>query len=249
MVLKKESYNQRIVFIVLGQTCNASNCTAGNGKRKHVMFVSVALWGHAQPLLRMAEEMANRGYRVSFATHNLGKDWIAQGPRNSGMEFFSAGEFPIPDLRTKLGKITKDSSNFRGILALFNEVYLPLVEPMYDELYPQLAQKNNRPDIMVIDIGTLGAQHIAHKLNIKYVVNSPTLHFQLGKEAVTLQVCKASPFVLNIPCCFCILYPTAAAAACFRRKPTVHSRLEHRIPKRHGALESVMLIFSCFNLP
>jgi UDP:flavonoid glycosyltransferase YjiC (YdhE family) len=154
------------------------------------MFVSVALWGHAQPLLRMAEEMANRGYRISFATHNQGKEWIAQGPRTSGMEFFSAGDFPIPDLRSKLEKITKDASNFRSILALFNEVYLPLVEPMYNELYPQLLQKNNRPDVMVIDIGTLGALHLAHKLDIKYVINSPTLHFQLGKQLQGTETAK-----------------------------------------------------------
>ena len=42
----------------------------------HVLFASIALRGHATPLIRMAREMVLRGYRVSFATNTAGEAWV-----------------------------------------------------------------------------------------------------------------------------------------------------------------------------
>lgn len=42
----------------------------------HILFASLALRGHTSPLLRLAREMAARGYRVSFATNTRGADWV-----------------------------------------------------------------------------------------------------------------------------------------------------------------------------
>lgn len=154
-------------------------CTSvsrAEAKQKHVVFVSIAIKGHALPLLRIASEMKARGYRVSFATHESGKDWA----HSYGLPFISAGPFPISaeDLRSKLKAMTRDSSNFRGILTMFNDIYVAAARPMFDTLLPQLAQ--DPPDLVVMDIATIGAQDLVHKLEIPYIVNSPSIMLNLG---------------------------------------------------------------------
>ncbi|EEY53239.1 uncharacterized protein PITG_06878 [Phytophthora infestans T30-4] len=148
---------------------------------RHIVFVSIAIKGHAQPLLRVASEMKERGYRVSFATHDSGREWA----HAYGVPFLSAGAFPISaeDLRVKLRAMTRDASNFRGILTMFNDIYVRAARPMFDALLPQLEHNGtnaNAPDILVMDIATVGAQDLAHKLKIPYILNSPSLLFDLG---------------------------------------------------------------------
>ncbi|POM60704.1 UDP-glucoronosyl and UDP-glucosyl transferase [Phytophthora palmivora] len=148
---------------------------------QHIVFVSIAIKGHAQPLLRVASEMKERGYRVSFATHDSGREWA----HAYGVPFLSAGAFPISaeDLRVKLRAMTRDASNFRGILTMFNDIYVRAARPMFDALLPQLENNGtnvNAPDLLVMDIATVGAQDLAHKLKIPYILNSPSLLFDLG---------------------------------------------------------------------
>ncbi|KAJ0403100.1 hypothetical protein ATCC90586_001278 [Pythium insidiosum] len=141
-----------------------------------VLFVSIAIKGHAQPLLRIASEMHAQGYRVAFATHESGREWVL----SHGLPFVSAGAFPISaeDLRTKLKAMTWDSSNFRGILTMFNDIYVAAARPMFDELLPQLATQP--PALIVFDIASIGAQDLAHKLQVPSIINSPSIMFDLG---------------------------------------------------------------------
>ncbi|CEG38893.1 hypothetical protein L915_20228 [Plasmopara halstedii] len=125
--------------------------------------------------------MKDRGYRVSFATHDSGEEWV----RAYGLPFLSAGEFPITakELRQKLQAMTRDASNFRGILTMFNDIYVRAARPMFDALLSQLDDTEvnpNTPDLLVIDIASVGAQYLAHKLEIPYILNSPSLLFDLG---------------------------------------------------------------------
>ncbi|OWZ10843.1 hypothetical protein PHMEG_00016228 [Phytophthora megakarya] len=125
--------------------------------------------------------MKERGYRVSFATHDSGREWA----HAYGVPFLSAGAFPISaeDLRVKLRAMTRDASNFRGILTMFNDIYVRAARPMFDALLPQLENNGsnvNVPDLLVVDIATVGAQDLAHKLKIPYILNSPSLLFDLG---------------------------------------------------------------------
>ncbi|KAG6578172.1 UDP-glucoronosyl and UDP-glucosyl transferase [Phytophthora cinnamomi] len=148
---------------------------------RHIIFVSIAIKGHALPLLRVASEMKERGYRVSFATHDSGKEWA----HAYGVPFLSAGAFPISaeDLRVKLRAMTRDASNFRGILTMFNDIYVRAARPMFDALLPQLEKNGSNadaPDLLVVDIATVGAQDLAHKLKVPYILNSPSLLFDLG---------------------------------------------------------------------
>ncbi|TYZ64314.1 hypothetical protein PybrP1_007531 [[Pythium] brassicae (nom. inval.)] len=143
---------------------------------QHVLFASVAIKGHALPLLRVAGAMQARGFRVSFATHESGKEWAAA----HGVPFLSAGAFPVSadDLRAKLKAMTRDASTFRGILTMVSDIYVAAARPMYDALLPQL--RECPPDLIVLDVATLGAQDLAHKLGVPYVVNSPSVLFDLG---------------------------------------------------------------------
>lgn len=147
-------------------------------RQKHVVFVSIAIKGHALPLLHVASEMTRRGYRVSFATHESGRDWV----QAHGVRFLSAGAFPISadDLRAKLRAMTRDSSNFRGILTMFSDVFVASARPMYDALLPQLQQPVLRPDLVVTDIASIGAQELAQTLGVPFVINSPSILFDLG---------------------------------------------------------------------
>lgn len=147
----------------------------------HIVFVSIAIKEHAQPLLRVASEMKDRGYQVAFATHDSGKEWVEA----YGLPFLSAGEIPSTpnELRVKLQAMTKDASNFRGILTMFNDIYVRAARPMFDALLPQLDDTGtnlNAPDLLVLDIATVGAQYLAQKLEIPYILNSPSLLFDLG---------------------------------------------------------------------
>ncbi|RLN57518.1 hypothetical protein BBJ29_004070 [Phytophthora kernoviae] len=79
--------------------------------------------------------------------------------------------------------MTRDASNFRGILTMFNDIYVRAARPMFDALLPQLdknGSNSNAPDLVVLDIATVGAQDLAHKLKVPYILNSPSLLFDLG---------------------------------------------------------------------
>lgn len=145
-------------------------------KRRHVVFVSIAIKGHALPLLRVASEMRARGYRVSFATHGSGKEWA----HSYGVPFVSAGTFPVSadDLRAALKTMTRDASNFRGILTMFNDIYVAAARPMFEALLPHFTR--NKPDLIIMDVATVGAQLLAHKLKLPVIVNSPSIMFDLG---------------------------------------------------------------------
>lgn len=66
---------------------------------------------------------------------------------------------------------------------MFNDIYVRAARPMFDALLPQLENNGsnaNAPDLLVVDIATVGAQDLAHKLKVPYILNSPSLLFDLG---------------------------------------------------------------------
>ncbi|CAH0514086.1 unnamed protein product [Peronospora belbahrii] len=180
------------------------------------MLREIILIRHAQPLLRVASEMIERGYRVSFATHDSGREWAYA----YGVPFLSAGPIPISaeDLRVKLRAMTRDASNFRGILTMFNDIYVRAARPMFDALLPQLetnGSNSNAPDLLVVDIATVGAQDLAHKLKVPYILNSPSLLFNLG-EAPSYVPAWGTGFSDNMSLqdrCMNILFPRLLSVA------------------------------------
>ncbi|CAM9333059.1 unnamed protein product, partial [Chrysoparadoxa australica] len=218
---------------------------------QQILFVAPGLYGHAVPLLRLAEEMAHRGHSVIFGTHNELKGTV---DAVHGVSFISAGDMPMTQsqLQATLKSISAESSWLRGLLSLFDGVYLPLVGPMFDALSGALnvtiGKKGNtestggatatvclagdeeecpegdegdqraeeqagecdlkgkngtcsgsgawdhaqestskaallHPALLVIDIAALGVIDLAHSLQVPYMINSPSLLFDLSGAA------------------------------------------------------------------
>jgi len=149
---------------------SSSPCSA----EQHILVVAPAIRGHATPLLRLTEELLDRGYNVSFAIHTHGKDWVP-----SRATYISLGQFPLSqsDLRKQLQKVSRDSSTFHGIRALFNDIYLPSSQTMYSTLMPVIEQL--QPVVIVSDIAALGALDASAQSGIPLVVNNPTFPFSL----------------------------------------------------------------------
>ncbi|CAI5734139.1 unnamed protein product [Hyaloperonospora brassicae] len=160
--------------------------------------------------------MQERGYRVSFATQDSGRDWAYA----YGLPFVSAGTFPLSDedLRAKLRAMTRDASNFRGILTMFNDIYVRAAKPMFDALLFQFevnGSNNKAPDLLVVDIATVGVQALAEKLDVPYILNSPSLLFDLG-EAPSYVPAWGTGFSINMSLwnrCMNILFPRLLSVA------------------------------------
>jgi len=147
-----------------------------NGQRKEgpprVVLVSVGLYGHVVPLIRMGEVLSkHKGFEVAVATHEHMEKLVLQ----SNLTFLSAGLFAIPaaDYLAYLADISQETSSFRGLLTLFNEIYLPLVKPMMEALLPRV--KEFEPDLVVADVGTPAGLALAHITHTPSMINSPTL--------------------------------------------------------------------------
>eukprot|EP00949_MAST-11_sp_MAST-11-sp1_P005097 g5097.t1 len=149
--------------------------------RPHILFVSAALRGHATPLIRLMQELETRDkFRLTFATHLSGKDWL----RGSSSSFASLGKFPIPasSMRAMLARISKEQSKLDSLKTMFNELYLPLLSPMYQTLSSIVAR--DMPALLVADIASIAAIAIADKFDIPLVINNPSLPFGYDGESI-----------------------------------------------------------------
>jgi hypothetical protein len=99
-------------------------------------------------------------------------------------QIVSAGPFTVPndELNLRRTRMSHEETTFRGILSLINDVYMPLVRDFYKHSIAAL--KQDIPDLIVFDIATFGAKNVADKLNIPYIVNSPTFLFELQVSAL-----------------------------------------------------------------
>ena len=152
-----------------------------SSKGKHVMFVSLAVPSHIRPLNHMAAELAERGYRVSFAVPEEGRKMV-----NTGVEVVSSGPSAVPpkELKQRFRLMSQEPTAFRGILTSFNEVLLPSVVPMFKSLRPII--KQHPPDIMVVDICALAGVMLAEEYNIPFVLNNPSLLFSPGESSALI---------------------------------------------------------------
>nr|CCA14547.1 unnamed protein product [Albugo laibachii Nc14] len=160
--------------------CRSDICARGDPasihSAKRLVFISIGISCHVRPLLRLAKEMRNRGYNVAFATHDTQQESI----QRANLTFISAGNFPVPQLEmnSKLKKMTQNPTNLGNILTIFGDLYVAIAKPMYDVLIPQL--EHQVPELIVMDIATIGAQFLAEKLQIPHIINSPSILFDLG---------------------------------------------------------------------
>jgi UDP:flavonoid glycosyltransferase YjiC (YdhE family) len=174
------------------------------------MMVSLPMRGHIVPIVRLASELNFRGHTVSVAVQPEAQEYVLQ----AGVQFIPLRlPFSSDDRKSALQVISYDTSFFRGILNLLNEVYLPNAQPLFAAL--SAIVKKVKPDMLIIDIGALGAIEVAHLYKIPFIINNPSLAFRL--DAVPHNVpAWGSGFSQHMSLfsrCLSLIYPRLLAVA------------------------------------
>ena len=156
---------------------------------KKILLVSAAFRGHAIPLLNLGAELADRGYDITFASHDESKPWFDEilserrgslYKDNGTATFASLGKFPYPHttLTANLKFACEEETRIWGMLHLLNTVYMPLIRPMQTAtlaLFDDLSARGDLPTLAVVDAGSVGALHAAKSRKINTVVNAPSI--------------------------------------------------------------------------
>ena len=146
----------------------------------YALFTSIPLVGHLNPLLRQAEELQRRGWRVAVARAREMAPHVAR--ETATVPFMDLGSLgPLADeLRRREEAASIDANLVRGTLGILDG--LTLVWPMlFDGLASAVAA--DRPDVMVVDLFTSAGLAVAEQARIPAVVNNADL---LGVVPVTL---------------------------------------------------------------
>lgn len=140
--------------------------------KKHVMFVSLPLRGHANQMIALAQELFCRGYQVSFAIAEEAREWVAKTdahfiPWEPRMETTNEGFYG--KTQSLWQRVSQEQSIWRGERMLLNGLIERYV-PMYETLVSIFQQ--HRPDIVVIDRAVIPAMDLAQQMNLPYIIQS-----------------------------------------------------------------------------
>jgi MGT family glycosyltransferase len=140
--------------------------------KKHVMFVSLPLRGHANQMIALAQELVCRGYQVSFAIAEEAREWVAKTDAH-----FIAWEPRVEttheglDDTTKLiwQRVCQEPSTWRGERMMLNRLI-----DMYVPIYKTLASifQQYAPDLLVIDRALIPAMDLAQQMNLPYIIQT-----------------------------------------------------------------------------
>ena len=153
----------------------------------YALFTAIPFVGHFNPLLRQAQELQRRGWRVAMAAHReLAPHLDAELPGVPIVDLGALG--PIRDrLREREEAASADADYTRGGLTMMPslfEVWSSLVDSVAEAL------ARDRPDVMVSDIFASPAFYAAADAGVPFVINNPTL-----LTAVPLQLLPPAPGV------------------------------------------------------
>ncbi|MEP0754927.1 glycosyltransferase [Trichocoleus sp. Lan] len=140
--------------------------------KKHVMFVSLPLRGHANQMIALAQELVVRGYQVSFVISEEAKEWIA----NTGAIFIpwepkieTTNENFSDTTQSVWQRVCQEPKIWRGERMMLNGLIERYV-PMYKTLVPIFQQ--HRPDLLVIDRAVIPAMDLAQQMNLPYIIQT-----------------------------------------------------------------------------
>jgi MGT family glycosyltransferase len=166
----------------------------------YALFTSIPLVGHLNPLLRQAEELRCRGWRVAIASTSEARAHIrSESPEIAFIDLGSLG--PIADqLRRDQEAASRDPRFIRGTMRIVRG--LNAVWPvMFDGLVPALAA--DRPDVMVVDLFSSAGLCAAEAAGIPAVVNNAgllaTLPVRLLPPADDLPFLFSSRSIREVP--------------------------------------------------
>jgi len=163
------------------RTAAVGGCSGPDGRAKHVLFVSLTMGSHVQPLNYMAGELRERGCRVSFAIPEDGRKLVS-----AGIDVISSGPSAVPprELRLRFRQLSHDPAPFGGLLASFSDVLLPSVAPMFKALRPFV--QSDPPDLMIVDVCALAGLMLAQHYNVPHAVNNPSLLITPGEASAAV---------------------------------------------------------------
>ncbi|MEH1812107.1 MAG: glycosyltransferase [Nostoc sp.] len=143
--------------------------------RKHILFISLPLLGHANQMIALAEELASRGYQVSFAIAEKSREWIT----NTDVHFIPwepTLETPDGGTDNKNNKnediwqrVSQEPSIWRG-----EKMMLYGLIRIYVSMYKTLASifHREKPDLLVIDRAVIPAMDLAQQMNLPYIIQT-----------------------------------------------------------------------------
>ena len=144
-------------------------------KASRILFVAPPLFGHINQLVVLAEELAERGHRVTFACADQFKNRIGRGR----VEFMAwRPETAITDAallerRDKVWELaSKDANILRG-----EQMMLGVVADSYPAMYETLAPiyRQCQPELVIADSAVVPAFDLADQLGIAYIVQAQFL--------------------------------------------------------------------------
>jgi len=140
--------------------------------KKHIMFISLPLRGHANQMIALAQELVGRGYQVSFVISEEARGWIA----NTGARFIpwdpkieTTNENFSDTTKSVWQRVCQEPSIWRGERIMLNGL-IALYVPMYKTLTPIFQQYN--PEVIVIDRAVISAMDLAQQMNLPYIIQS-----------------------------------------------------------------------------
>lgn len=161
-----------VACIVYG---GAVDVKAQERQGKYVVFVSVPLPGHINPLVLLANELKSRGWRTAIASTETRRKSV----ESRGHEFVSSGECQLE--RNFFDSVARDvvlSPDYMQGSQMVVDWILSLWPCMYDGLLDKL--KNDVPDLIVTDFFTMVGSDLADTLNVPYAVHNADLMYAIA---------------------------------------------------------------------
>lgn len=138
---------------------------------RHAILTSLPFFGHLGPLLAQGEELAERGWRVSVASLEDGRQYLHDHPR---LEFVGLGQTDMSQVEIDLlrDNITRATSFSRSMLTIARTLARGWDEA-YDATLAVL--ERDKPEVLVADLSSTAAISAADRLGTPCVVNNPDL--------------------------------------------------------------------------
>lgn len=146
----------------------------------YALFTAIPLIGHLNPLLRQAEELQRRGWRVAFAgARDVHAHAGAEAPSVPLVDLGPLGAV-AERLRQAEAEASADPDFVRGTRRIVERL-ADLWPSMFDGVAAAIAA--DRPDIVVVDLFSPAGMAAAEAAGVPFVVNNPDL---LGALSVRL---------------------------------------------------------------
>jgi UDP:flavonoid glycosyltransferase YjiC (YdhE family) len=138
----------------------------------YALFAALPFVGHLNPLLRQAEELQRRGWRVAIAAASeMAPHVRGEAPAIPFVDLGALGPL-AGDLRRAEAGASADPNYSRGGLR-FMPVLMRIWPGMFDALVAAI--RGDRPDVVVADIFSSAAWCAAEAAGVPCVLNNPSL--------------------------------------------------------------------------